>query len=109
MLELLRTRFHIDKCKEAIYSELQQQLNWWPDVPSMTVSDLVDHFAKQWSKVEGGRQVAREKLLQYIESSTYDSKEDLIAAIKKQVASEKKKPKGQSSQEHVHHKNIKIS
>jgi len=89
MWELLRTRLHIDKCKEAIYKELTQNLEWWPAVSGMSVDAIVEHFSAQWEKVSDGQTAAKTRLFEFIESSSYESKEELLEAIGATIRQEK--------------------
>ena len=88
VLELLRTRFHIDKCYAALYEELRGDLNWWPPLPHMSDSDLLEHFTTQWEKIDGGQASAREALEKHIDSNAFESKEALLRAVRTGVSAQ---------------------
>ena len=86
MLELLRTRFHIDKCCAALYAELQGDLDWWPALPHMSVTELLEHFTTQWETNDQGQKNASAALEKHIDSNAFGSKEELLQAIRTGIA-----------------------
>jgi len=81
MLEVLRTRLHLDKCHGAIYTEIQKDMSWWPDVPEITAEEALDQLTGQFQEEGVSREDTKRKLSELMQTGAFGSKTALLRAI----------------------------